>query len=499
MLRYVTALFIIFLQLSVLISSPRIGFTELMERSERDLNVYLNARQTAVSQGLPLTIMTPGKVLIDAKGVEDGKVVYAVITDPVNIYNGGHTAFYEELAASYDITIARITYGNGNVTDNTGGIFDPVISRSTADRYIMIPEWTQDKVYLFDAQTGDLVDADFIPTTAPQLQSPKTALQHFSGKYIIVSDQLSDLVQKFDTTGAYIGFYAPSTGVNTAILDNIRGMAYRLNKNLLVTVGSGSSSNTIQQFDSGGVSIGSYITSGLNSPFDILIRTGDVLVTNSSGTSKITKYDPSGIFLSNFYTGADGNFPQQIIQLPGGRIMFAAFSGAGSGLIILDSTGAYVRSLTGVSGTRGAYLLGNGHYLTTNASGVHEIDSVSGTLIRTISTAANFQFITPYNPGVLLGNGNNGVNSPAVFSLEQNFPNPFNPVTNIKFEMPTGSTANLSVYDVSGRLVAELVNEYKPAGSYEISFDASGLSSGVYFYTLKTPSFTESKKMLLTK
>ncbi|HMT12668.1 MAG TPA: T9SS type A sorting domain-containing protein, partial [Ignavibacteria bacterium] len=371
--------------------------------------------------------------------------------------------------------------------------------RSTPDRFLMIPEWTADKVYLFDAQTGDLVDADFIPTTNPQLQSPKVALMHFSGRFILVADQLSDVVQKFDTNGTYIGFYAPSTGVNNAILDNIRGAVYRLNKNMLVTVGSGSSSNTIQQFDSGGVSIGSFITSGLNSPFDILLRSGDVLVTNSSGTNKITKYDPSGVFISNFYTGVEGNFPQQLIQIPGGRLMYAAFSGTSSGLTILDSTGTYIRSLTAVSGTRGAYLLGNGHYLTTNAAGVHEIDSATGTLIRTISTAANFQYITPYNPGALLGNGNNELNTPDRFSLGQNYPNPFNPETSIRFTLPENSFVSLKVYDVNGKLVKTLLSGSTPAGSHEVSFNASELSSGVYFYTLKAGGFTESKKMLLTK
>jgi hypothetical protein len=499
MKRKIIIFLVLIFQGSVLFSSPRINFRDLLEKAERDVQVYRDTRNAATQQGLPVNILTSDRVMIDAKGIEDGRIVYAVITDFAYVFNGGYTAFYEEVAGRYDISSSKITYGNGTIVDNTGGMYDPVFTRSTPDRFLMIPEWTADKVYLFDAQTGNLVDADFIPTTNPQLQSPKVALMHFSGRFILVADQLSDVVQKFDTNGSYIGFYAPSTGVNNAILDNIRGAAYRLNKNMLVTVGSGSSSNTIQQFDSGGVSIGSFITSGLNSPFDILLRSGDVLVTNSSGTNKITKYDPSGVFISNFYTGVEGNFPQQLIQIPGGRLMYAAFSGTSSGLTILDENGAYIRSLTAVSGTRGAYLLGNGHYLTTNAAGVHEVDSATGTLIRTISTAANFQYITPYNPGVLLGNGNNGINTPDGFTLEQNYPNPFNPETSIRFTLPENSFVSLKVYDINGKLVKTLVNGSKSAGSHEVSFNASELSSGVYFYTLKAGGFTESKKMLLTK
>ena len=499
MKRTIIFLLALLIQSSVLISSPRIGFKDLLEKAERDVQVYRDTRNTATQQGLPVNILTAERVMIDAKGVEDGKIVYAVITDFADVFNGAYTAFYEEVTARFDLGSSKITYGNGTVVDNTGGMYDPVFSRSTTDRFVMIPEWTADKVYLFDAQTGDLVDADFIPTTAPQLQSPKDAQQHFSGRFILVADQLSDVVQKFDTNGTYIGFYAPSTGVNTAILDNIRGICYRPNGNMLVTVGSSGSANTVQQFDTGGVSIGSFITSGLNSPFDVLIRSTDMLVSNSSGNNRITSYDLAGTFLTNFYTNADVNFPQQLTLLPGGRIGVCAFSVPNSGFTILDATGAYVRTITTITSARGSYLLGNGHYLITNSAGVHELDSTTGTLIRTISTAANFQYITPYNPGALLGNGNTGLNTPDKFSLEQNYPNPFNPETSIRFTLPENSFVSLKVYDVNGKLVKTLLSGTTPAGSHEVSFNASELSSGVYFYTLKAGGFTESKKMLLTK
>ena len=491
---------ILFISAVSVISKPRISFEQLMKSAEVNRNLQSEARYLAAVYGEPYSIITTTGILIDAKSVEDGKVVYSVITDVLNIYNGGYTAFYEEITPLYNSTNSKIYYGNGFIIDNTGGKLDPVyLSSITPDRFLMIPEWTDDKVYLFDAQTGDLLDANFIPTTSPQLQSPKDAQQHFSGRYILVADQISDLVQKFDTSGTYIGFFAPSTGVNTAILDNIRGTCYRPNGNLLVAVGSGASQNTIQQFDTGGVSIGGFITAGLNSPFDILIRSNDILVSNSSGNNKITRYDLTGTFLTNFYTGADVNFPQQLLRLPGGRIGVCAFSIPNSGYTILDSTGTYVRTMTAVTGLRGSYLLGNGHYLVTNAAGVHEIDSVSGTLIRTITTASNFQYISPYTPGALLSNGNNGVFIPAEFSLEQNYPNPFNPSTGIRFSLPAGNNVTLKVYDLTGKEAATLVDGYKPAGSYEVTFDASGLASGVYYYNLKSGEFSKTMKMVLVK
>ncbi len=85
------------------------------------------------------------------------------------------------------------------------------------------------------------------------------------------------------------------------------------------------------------------------------------------------------------------------------------------------------------------------------------------------------------------------------FSLEQNYPNPFNPSTNIQYAISNRQFVQLKVYDVLGNEVATLVNEFKPAGSYEENFNAAKLSSGVYFYKLIAGSFIETKKMILIK
>ena len=91
------------------------------------------------------------------------------------------------------------------------------------------------------------------------------------------------------------------------------------------------------------------------------------------------------------------------------------------------------------------------------------------------------------------------------FELQQNYPNPFNPRTTIKFDISdvgTGlalSAVTLKIYDVLGNEVATLINEYKPAGSYEVDFNASNLSSGVYFYKLIAGNFSAVKKLMLIK
>ncbi len=95
--------------------------------------------------------------------------------------------------------------------------------------------------------------------------------------------------------------------------------------------------------------------------------------------------------------------------------------------------------------------------------------------------------------------------NPAGFSLEQNYPNPFNPVTTIKYSIPvetlhsTSLRTTLSIYDILGREVATLVNETKEAGTYEVEFDGSKLSSGIFFYKLSIGDLFQMKKMILLK
>lgn len=85
------------------------------------------------------------------------------------------------------------------------------------------------------------------------------------------------------------------------------------------------------------------------------------------------------------------------------------------------------------------------------------------------------------------------------FYLEQNFPNPFNPYTEISYRLPINSFVRLVIYDVLGREVAELVNEVKVRGQYKVQWNANKFTSGVYFYQLKVGAFNEVKKMLLIK
>jgi hypothetical protein len=88
---------------------------------------------------------------------------------------------------------------------------------------------------------------------------------------------------------------------------------------------------------------------------------------------------------------------------------------------------------------------------------------------------------------------------PASFELSQNFPNPFNPNTKIKFKLSAPGQVKLTVYDALGKGVSVLVNQHLKAGAYESDFDASQLASGVYFYNLSAGDFNQTKKMVLIK
>jgi hypothetical protein len=88
---------------------------------------------------------------------------------------------------------------------------------------------------------------------------------------------------------------------------------------------------------------------------------------------------------------------------------------------------------------------------------------------------------------------------PVAFKLYDNYPNPFNPVTNINFDIPKNSIVSLDVYDISGKLVETIFKQQLNAGKYQVSYNAGNLSSGVYFYKLKSEYFTDTKKMVLVK
>jgi hypothetical protein len=156
---------------------------------------------------------------------------------------------------------------------------------------------------------------------------------------------------------------------------------------------------------------------------------------------------------------------------------YRTFNGSWSGKMLFSNTTVD----TAFSKPRAGYLLGGGD------DGFGVWSSIGG-------YNAYFSKQIQSTTGIT---GNNEI--PSGFSLSQNYPNPFNPVTNIKFSIPRTGIVTLKVYDITGKEVAQLVNQNLNAGTFTIDFDASHLSSGAYFYRLSADGFTDVKKMILVK
>jgi hypothetical protein len=104
------------------------------------------------------------------------------------------------------------------------------------------------------------------------------------------------------------------------------------------------------------------------------------------------------------------------------------------------------------------------------------------------------------NPDSIISNINAILGDfPSDYMLYQNYPNPFNPETRIKFSIPTFQNVTLKIFDITGKTIVTLLDEFRSAGTYEEVFDAAGLSSGIYFYTFYTDNYNHSKRMILVK
>ena len=133
-------------------------------------------------------------------------------------------------------------------------------------------------------------------------------------------------------------------------------------------------------------------------------------------------------------------------------------------------------------------------YTSPHPNYTHITKSKTGSAMWAITSSGGIS----YTPGSV---GIKRISSeiPENYLLNQNFPNPFNPSTNIKYDLPKNSFVKLVVFDALGREVETLVNEKLNAGSYQVDWNASQYPSGVYFYSLITDGFNETKKMIMIK
>lgn len=143
----------------------------------------------------------------------------------------------------------------------------------------------------------------------------------------------------------------------------------------------------------------------------------------------------------------------------------------------------YYRGFTGV---------GNGAYTSPDSSGTD--DTISWSISNATVEIARWTLDPPP-----IGITQISTEIPEKFELYQNFPNPFNPSTLIRYDLAKNSDVNIVVYDLLGRQVASLVNQKQNAGRYQVSFDGASLASGIYFYKIVTQEYVQVKRMLLIK
>ncbi len=159
--------------------------------------------------------------------------------------------------------------------------------------------------------------------------------------------------------------------------------------------------------------------------------------------------------------------------------------------------------------TETGWISSNGLIRKTTNGGINWVQQVTGTS----SIGVLGIYFTDVNSGWCVGNyggimrtTNGGIGIitissqiPKQFNLFQNYPNPFNPTTKFKFQMPKSGNVKLTIYDITGKEVEVMLNEHLQAGTYEVDWNAAEYSSGVYFYSLITNEFTQTRKMVVIK
>ena len=257
-----------------------------------------------------------------------------------------------------------------------------------AQGVLLVPNSSTDNVWAFSPFDGMLIDNDFVPDNNV-LATPTTAIDSGRGT-ILVSDQISDGVFEYNYDGSYVGVFADANDG----LDNVRGITVYQNQLYVANQGNtGGLGSTVQRFDMDGTNQTTW-ASGIDSPWWIEFRSGDVLVSNS-GTDTVDSLTFAGVANAPLVTNI--NFPRQIHQLGNGNLLVAGFS-VPSAIYEYDSVGALVDQFADGLGPRGVWLLGNGNYLFTGGTRVATVDPGTGTVTDIINASGNsFQHIS-YSP-----------------------------------------------------------------------------------------------------
>jgi photosystem II stability/assembly factor-like uncharacterized protein len=240
--------------------------------------------------------------------------------------------------------------------------------------------------------------------------------------------------------------------------------------------------------------------------------------TTDGGFSWVTQYGPvSGeifnrIHFSDLNHGWAVGEEGIILRTTNGGTDWTKITNAGIDAGFINKTVFFLNQNVGWIGTFNPTLINPGVLHTTDGGSSWNIQEVRLFDTPGDNSIYSIHFYDSFNGGLTTVGGKifrttsggvvsvkDDIDQLTVFNLGQNYPNPFNPSTRISWRSPVSGWQTLKLFDVLGNEVATLVDEYKPAGVYEVEFIADKLSSGVYFYNLQAGDFTETKKMLLIR
>jgi hypothetical protein len=242
---------------------------------------------------------------------------------------------------------------------------------SAQQQMLMVPDSTADKIMLFSAVDGSLVNGSFILDaggTPFDFNTPKDVIQ--VGNEIWVSDQVSDAVFRFDLQGQYLSTISGG-------LDNIRGM--ELVGNTVYVTNSGTANgapglNAVVKFDTAGNNLGNFVAAA--SPFDVVaLNATEILVAGSGNNPDVTRHDLAGTLLGTWHNGAI-NFCEQAVRRSTGTFLIAGFTDGN--IHEYDAAGTEIGILFAAPGARGVWELQNGNIMWTAGTGVHVKDLVTG-------------------------------------------------------------------------------------------------------------------------
>jgi len=369
--------------------------------------------------------------------------------------------------------------------------------------YLLVSSRNGDDVQRFNGETGNYID-DFVSFQSGGLSAPQEILM-VDGKLLITGRFNENILAYDGVTGDFLGNF--SSGY---ILDNPTKMTLGPDSLLYISQWGQVNSKVVRFRADDGTFVDEFTNISLNQGMGHAWDEDGNLYVADFGSSEIKKFDTGGVFVENFISPNPLSGPINIW-----------FSDDYSAFYVTNWNTSSVLQYNGTTGdfesTFISQGLGNAEGIAFGPNGLIYLCDRTGNRVNRYNTDGNLLDIfatgggmnTP-NSLIFIENKTTSVDEHNVtvtsFTLHQNYPNPFNPSTRIKFTIPIVKKNRdeflhtiLKVYDTMGNEVTTLINEQLAAGEHEAKFDASNLSSGIYFYQLTAGNFIETKKMILMK